>query len=185
MANLFPIQKQQEHPIFGRFNALYGDTLVEQYPPLLEFQITILTKEEFKTNPGVLPIVKLDNRDAFAYSSDKQNDSPSSTKAVIIYNPALIEILQLTEEEQFAAIAHEIGHIIYRFSTLKNQYSGKQGQEIYSDSIAANIGLASEMISVIEKLEGSGMFNDAESRFGMRKLHLRCMYNDTIVEEDY
>lgn len=46
MVNLFPILKQQEHPIFERFNALYWDILAENCPPLQEFQIAIPAKCE-------------------------------------------------------------------------------------------------------------------------------------------
>lgn len=180
MVNLFPIQQQQEHPLFGRFNAHYGDILADNCPPLQEFQIAILTKEEFEVNPGDLPMIDLDENDAFACSSDKQEEAASSTKAGIIFNQAVIEHLGLTEEEQYAAIAHEIGHIIYRFSSLKEQYPGEQGQEIFADKVASEIGLRSQLLSVIQKLESSRWFSDSISRFGMRKIMLSPLYDDSI-----
>ena len=100
MINLFPIQKQQEHPIFGRFNAIYGDTLAEYCPRLKEFQIDILTVEEFRNNPGDLPEIEINDEDAYACSSDLQDADASFTKAGIIFNQACIDALGLTEEEQ-------------------------------------------------------------------------------------
>ena len=181
MANLFPIQQQQEYPIFGRFNVRYGDTLADNCPPLQEFQIAIFTKEEFEANPRDLPAIDLDENDAFACSSDKKEDAASSTKAGIIFNQAAIESLGLTEEEQYAAIAHEIGHIIYRFSDKKEQFPKGQGEEIFADSIAAEIGLANEILSVIEKMEKEFYYDEnKESRFGMRKKYLKCMCIDIL-----
>ena len=156
MANLFPIQQQQEYPIFGRFNVRYGDTLADNCPPLQEFQIAIFTKEEFEANPRDLLAIDLDENDAFACS-------------------------RLTEEEQYAAIAHEIGHIIYRFSDKKEQFPKGQGEEIFADSIAAEIGLANEILSVIEKMEKEFYYDEnKESRFGMRKKYLKCMCIDIL-----
>ena len=175
MTNLFPIQLQQEHPIFGRFNARYGDLLAEHCPPLQEFQIKVLTSDAFLRNPGELPMIDLDENDAFACSSDKQEDAISSTKAGIIFNKAAIDRLGLTEEEQFAAIAHEIGHIIYRFSSLKDKYPGHQGQEVFADTVACEIGLTTQIRSLVSKMMSSGLYAEAESRFGMRKLLLDSM----------
>lgn len=182
MTNLFPIQKQQEHPIFGRFNALYGDILAENCPPLQDFQISIFTKEEFEANPGDLPVIDLDENDAFACSSDKQGEAASSTKAGIIFNQAAIAHLRLSEDEQYAAIAHEIGHIIYRFYDKKEQFPKGQGEEIFADSIAAEIGLPEELLSLLEKMENSGLFPNSESRFGMRKKYLNCLFINSINE---
>lgn len=183
-ANIFPIQQQQEHPLFGRFNALYGGIIADNCPPLQEFQIAILSKEEFETNPGDLPVIDLDENDAFACSSDRQEEAILSTKAGIIFNQAAIDNLELTEEEQYAAIAHEIGHIIYRFFDKKEQFPKGQGEEIFADSIAAEIGLAEELLSLLEKMVSSGLFQDSVSRFGMRIKYLQCMYINLFTEED-
>ena len=78
----------------------------------------------------------------------------------------------MNEKEQFASIAHEIGHILYFFMNNKADYPGQQGEEIYCDSIASKIGLTAELLSTIIKLENSGLFPDPASRFGMRKLVL-------------
>lgn len=182
MTNLFPIQKQQEHPIFGRFNARYGDIIVEHCPPLNKFQINVLTVEEFRKNPGELPVIEIDDADAFAYSSDLQDDDVASTKAGIIFNQSRIDALGLTEEEQYAAIAHEIGHIIYRFSSLKQMFPGEQGQEIYAEEAACIIELASPLFSLLDKLEHSGFYSDAQRRFGSRKKYIKCMFLDIIDE---
>ena len=176
MINLFPIQKQQEYPLFGRFNALYGEALTEYCPLLKDFQIDILTVEEYRANPGNLPIIEINEEDAFACSSDLQEDDAAFTTAGIIFNQDCIDRLGFTEEEQYAAIAHEIGHIIYRFSCLKEQFFGPQGKEIYADKVPCEIGLAKQMLSSIQKLESSGWFSNTLSRFGMRKKVITGMY---------
>lgn len=182
MFQLFSNIDQSKYPIFGRFNTLYRDLLAERCPQLREFQILIFTVDDYLRNPCGLPLIDIDDNDAFAYSSDKQGDAISSTKAAIIFNESAIDRLGLTEEEQFAAIAHEIGHIIYRFSDNKAQFPKGQGEEIYSDGIAAEIGLAKPLLSLLEKLEIRGMFTDSESRFGMRKINLITFLNTSIYE---
>ena len=120
MVNIFPIHQQQEYPIFERFNAIYGGILAEYCQLLNACQIDILTVEEFRNEPGELPMIEIDDKDAFTCSSDLQHNDASFTKAGIIFNQACIDALGLTEEEQYAAIAHEIGHIIYRCRMLNS-----------------------------------------------------------------
>lgn len=163
MINIFPIQKQQEYPVFGHFNDRYGDILINHCPQLAKFQINILTSDEFCSSPGDLPMIELNSLDAFAYSSDLQEDDAAFTKAGIIINPTQIERLELTEEEQYAAIAHEIGHIIFRFSSLKDHYSDTLGQEVFADLVACEIGLHQQLLTIIHKLINSGMYADTFS----------------------
>jgi hypothetical protein len=172
MINLFPIQEQMQHPIFMRFNNLYGKVLSDFCPLLLKFQINIFSKAEFLTDRLGLPFVEINENDPFAYSSDLQDDDIANTRAGIIYNQTCIDAIGLTEEEQFAAISHEIGHIIYRFSNQKDIYHGPQGQEIFADSVAREIGLAKQLLSTLEKMEKSGLFPEPISQFGMRKLFI-------------
>lgn len=170
MTNLFPIQQQQEYPVFGLFNALYGDALVNYCPLLGKFQIGILTVDEYKALPGGTPLIDDIEIEAFASFIQKNGDTADTTYAGIVFNPALIDLFGLTEPEQHACIAHEIGHILYFFLDNKSDYPGPQGEEIYCDTIASKIRLSDSILSSIEKLETSGVYTDTSKRFGMRKI---------------
>lgn len=140
------------------------------------FTIEVFTVDEYQSCPiGYSPMV-IDDTSAFSYSYSKAGDSDGSNKAAIIIDPDLIERLDFTENEQFAAIAHEIGHIVFQFSENQKQYPGPQAQEIYADDVACQIGLAAPMLSTLTKLEESGLFSDPKSRFGMRKLMIETQY---------
>lgn len=52
----------------------------------------------------------------------------------------------LTDVEIFAAIAHEIGHIIFRADAFQADSENR------ADQLAAELGLGNQMISVIEKI---------------------------------
>lgn len=170
MHTLFPGQKQQEHPIFGRFNAIYGETLVDYCSLLSKFQINVLTVEEYKALPEGTPLIDDIEKEAFACFIRKDGDTADTTNAGIVYNSSLIDRFGFTEPEHYACIAHEIGHILYFFLDNKNDYSGPQGEEIYADRLSCRISLAEQMLKVLNKLEESGLYSDPISRFGMRKL---------------
>ena len=165
MANLFSTDQR----IFEEFNQQYGDCLVSHYPLLGSFQVKIFSLDEYLASSENLPEIEDIRNQPYEVFVNKENVAIETTNADIIHNESLIRQLGLTELEQFAAIAHEIGHILYFFLENKRDYPGLQGKEIYADKIACEIGLAAEMLSTIEKLERSGIFRDPISQFGMRK----------------
>lgn len=57
-------------------------------------------------------------------------------------------------EEQYALIAHEIGHFIAAIERIQ-VYS--LDEEVFADSIAVKIGLRNEIVSAIQKLIKSPM----------------------------
>lgn len=172
MPNIFPIQKQQEYPVFGHFNDCYGETLIEYCPLLNQFQINILTVDEYSDFSADLPAIDGVESQPFSSFIRKDGEKADTSIAGIVICEPLIESIGFNETEQYAAIAHEIGHILYFFLDYKERYPGSQGEEIFSDTIATRIGLSAGMLSVIDKLERCGLYSDVLSRFGMRKVML-------------
>ena len=172
MHDLFNKQHQIEYPIFGEFNSLYGDCLASICNLLLKFKIDIHPIEQYKKLSSSVP--RIEDIDTQPYAMYIYNDSQSAetTTAGIVFNDPLIKSLSLTKEEQFASIAHEIGHILYYYLENKDAYPNPQGEEIFADKIACEIGLSASLLSVIDKLENSGWYSDILSRFGMRKMLL-------------
>lgn len=172
MSSLFTPKEQIEHPVFGRFNHLYGDALFKICPLLKKFSIKIYTVKEYKALTNDVPQILDIDTQTFANFIQKSGDTADTTQAAIVFNAALIRQMNFSEREQYASIAHEIGHFLYFFLDDKSIYSGVKGQEIYCDIIASRIGLSEDLFSAIEKLESSGIYSDSLSRFGMRKILL-------------
>ena len=172
MHDLFNKQDQIEYPIFGEFNSLYGDDLATICNLLLKFKIDVLPIEQYKRRSSSLP--KIEDVDAEPYAAYIYNDTTyaETTIAGIVFNDSLIKSLSLTKEEQFASIAHEIGHILFFYIENQHDYPNPQGVEIFADKIACKIGLSVPLLSTIDKLEHSGWYSDILSRFGMRKMLL-------------
>lgn len=70
--------------------------------------------------------------------------------------------LGLTEPEIFAALAHELGHIVYGMQPFGID------AETRADSFAAELGLADQMIMVIEKIILSKRFDGMISKLVQR-----------------
>ena len=58
-----------------------------------------------------------------------------------------------------AAIAHEIGHIVFFFKSDKEKYVG-QAEEVYCDQFACKIGLAKPLYTLLNKLVLSGDYQE-------------------------
>lgn len=76
-------------------------------------------------------------------------DSILSFNGDVYISPVEIGRLGLSIPEIYAAIAHEIGHIVYRTNPWRHD------AEQIADSFAADLGLRSQMISVIDRLISS------------------------------
>ena len=176
MFDLFPEQEQQDYPIFGKFSHCYGGKVTSICHLLTKFKIHIYTLEKYLACADNLP--KIEDVDNQLFACFVKNDTPyaETTVAGIVFTQSLIDELELTESEQFAAIAHEIGHILYFYSKNRDLYSAGQGEEIYADAIACKIGLADSMISTIVKLERSQVYSDAHSLFNIRKTFILNMF---------
>lgn len=81
-----------------------------------------------------------------------------------IMNPVVIAIneevcikLKLTQEEQHAMLAHEIGHILDKTQRLPND---QLIREYNADQFAIDLGLSQELKSGLEKIINSGDYSN-------------------------
>lgn len=75
----------------------------------------------------------------------------------------------LSDTEILAAISHEVGHILYK------AYSHLPDSEQRADTLAAELGLGSQMISVIEKIIDSRRFPMLTSLLVQRIQYLKLI----------
>jgi deoxycytidylate deaminase len=136
---------------FDTFNSEYALKAISICNILSKFQIIAVDYNDS------LYVDKIDLKDYEAFGSyiNKVGIEPSSTYAEIIVNERVCDRMGLSEQEMIAAIAHEIGHIIFYFKTNKEDFQG-QGEEVCCDTYACRMGLAIPLCSLLEKLIDSG-----------------------------
>lgn len=158
------------------FNSEYSTKLEALCPLLKEFYIHIRnsSQSQYKT------VAKFSEEDTFAYYLNKDGYNASSTYAEIIINISLCKKLCLTNFEMFAAIAHEIGHIILFFREDKNSYKG-QAEEVCCDMYACKIGLAVPLSSLLRKLIESHLYSLEQVDI----LKNRLIYISPYINNDY
>ena len=178
MFDLFPEQEQRDYPIFGKFSHYYGGTLISICHLLTKFKIHVYTLEQYLAFADNFP--KIEDVENQLFACFVKNDTPhaETTVAGIVFTQSLIDELELTESEQFAAIAHEIGHILYFYLENKDSYPC---DEVYADSVASRIGLKGLILSVIDKLICCGKYQDLDNQLRMRKLYISNTANYVLV----
>jgi len=136
---------------FDTFNSEYALKAISICNILSKFQIIAVDYNDS------LYVDKIDLKDyeAFGFYINKVGIEPSSTYAEIIVNERVCERMGLSEQEMIAAIAHEVGHIIFYFKTNKEDFQG-QAEEVCCDTYACRMGLAIPLCSLLEKLIDSG-----------------------------
>lgn len=87
--------------------------------------------------------------------------------------------LGLTRPEIFASLAHELGHIVYGMQPFGID------AETRADGFAAELGLASQMISVIEKIIQSRRFRAITSQLVQRIQFLQHLEKPQVFQECY
>jgi deoxycytidylate deaminase len=131
---------------FDTFNSEYALKAISICNILSKFQIIAVDYNDS------LYVDKIDLKDyeAFGFYINKVGIEPSSTYAEIIVNERVCERMGLSEQEMIAAIAHEVGHIIFYFKTNKEDFQG-QAEEVSCDTYACRMGLAIPLCSLLEK----------------------------------
>lgn len=146
------------NPIFDTFASKYTEAITLRCNILKKIQINIITIDNYLKNKGNLPYIKEIEKQAMSYYITKGDKTinKTDTKAGIIINSSLISNLGLSDEEQMACFAHEIGHFAFFFLENKNAYI----EEIYADEYAKLIGLEEPLCSALRKLIDSNLYSE-------------------------
>lgn len=84
------------------------------------------------------------------------NDSPyicDVKNSEIMRSESICSTCNFTQEEEFALIAHELGHFNVRLNNIK--CNDVQEEEYKADEYAVNLGLGNELKSALEKIRKS------------------------------
>jgi hypothetical protein len=151
---------------FDSFNDGFSLRAVSLCPLLNKFQINVVNHDKTThVKDG-----DINDNDAFVYYLNKEGKDASTTYAEIIVNEEMCKHLQLTEEEIWAATAHEIGHIIIFFRSDKEDIQG-QTEEICSDYYACKMGLATPLSSLIQKMINFCLYEDWQVKLMQKRLY--------------
>lgn len=143
-------------PVAESFIRLYGEAMAERFPEV-DAVVEILPLTDAENHYDDV-LVRLGNR---IYISERQTGA-----------------LGLTVPELYAAIAHEFGHILYRTNPWAPD------AEHRADTLAAELGLGSQMISVIEKVIQSRRFAHITSQLVRRIQYLTAMHRSEDRQAD-
>ena len=137
--------------VFEDFMQLYSQKIDTFWPELKGVIIDVYDKDSAQLKDYIINHDKFEdlsgNIDSlfqcypnYEYNNQTYND--------IIMRRDLCQKANLTQQEQFALIAHEIGHFVL---TYKNTGLIGQEEEFYADDRAAELGLRKDIVSALQK----------------------------------
>lgn len=125
-------------PVVTDFEVLYGQQLCNNCPELTNIDIRIYTDKQ---------------GDGWIKKWDESNNSPYTSNHVvneIMRSEDVYEKCGFTREEEYAILAHELGHIVTgkrRQKTMNNLQEEKN-----ADQMAVSLGLSGAMKTAIQKM---------------------------------
>ncbi len=125
-------------PVVTQFEAIYGEQIAQEYPELANKSIRIYTDQQ---------------GEGFIKKWDDRNDSPYTSNHVvneIMRSEEIYIRCGFTIEEEYAILAHELGHMIAGVRGEKVQNNLQE--EKNADQMTVNLGLADHMKSAIQKM---------------------------------
>lgn len=147
---------------FNTFEELYKSSAYAVCNLLKKFSVNVHTIGEYKElleQYSKLPVIEDIDKDLFGCYVLKETNDAKDTISGIIINDELCSQLKLTTNDKLAAIAHEIGHIMFFF--LENK---QIDEEFKADEFACQMGLSVELLGLLEKLQKSGIYNEHTTR---------------------
>lgn len=152
------IKNKTEFEVFDTFNEKYSELAISLCCFLAKFQIIAIST----CNSEHIDDIGMNEPDPFGCFINKTEYDASSTYAEIVINKKKCEELELSDQEIHAAIAHEIGHVIFFF--IEDKENKKDMEEVICDQYACRMGLADSLISLLDKLIGSGDYSQDHVR---------------------
>lgn len=106
----------------------------------------------------IVPIIEGIENDLFGCYILKVTNIKDTISGIVI-NEELCSKLNLTINDKFAAIAHEIGHIMFYF--LENKQTN---EELKADEFACKIGLSAELSGLLQKIKDANIYDEGTKK---------------------
>ena len=159
---------------FNLFEELYESNLYAVCNLLEKFSINVHTIGGYKDlleKDSKIPVVEDIDKNLFGCYILKETNDARNTISGIIINDELCSSLKLTISDKLAAIAHEIGHIMFFF--LENK---QIDEELKADEFACKIGLSLELLGLLDKIKGANMYSNTIKEHIELRLQLIKIY---------
>lgn len=162
--------------IFDTFAQTYQNRLYNRFAHISHFKIHCYSIKDYQDMENTIPLNEFE-KDSFGFAIDNKDGQYSSTLAYIIYSPEICKRLQLSCDEIYACIAHEVGHIIHYFNTSLKEFHNDI-IEIKADDVCASLGLKDSLISTLKKLIISDLYSNEQTfMMNLRINHLNYSYS--------
>lgn len=145
---------------FNEFDNLYSADLCQIYNHLNQFKIHCYSIDDYQNLDEAIPLDGFEN-DSFGFAIDNKDGKFSSTSAYIVYSQEICQKLQLSSEEIYACIAHEVGHIVHYFNKALDGADSLL-IERKADEIAKILGISNLLSEVLSKLINSGLCSEEQ-----------------------
>ncbi len=165
------IKNKTEFEVFDTFNEKYSELAISLCCFLAKFQIIAISNYESEH----IDDIGMKESDPFGCFIDKTEYDASSTYAEIVINKKKCEELELSDQEIHAAIAHEVGHVIFYF--LENKENKKEIEEVICDQYACRMGLADSLCSLLDKLISSRDYSQGHMLLLSNRKRFIAAYN--------
>ncbi|MCM1319546.1 MAG: hypothetical protein NC217_04120 [Muribaculaceae bacterium] len=130
----------------NRYNLPAVDAFLRLYGELIEAKFAEL--QHPIPRPHIIEFLPLPD------DENEYNDVVVRVSNRIYISEQQVGLMGFTEPELFAALCHELGHILY------HTHPWAYDSEERADTLAAELGLGNQMISVIEKIIASRRFRN-------------------------
>lgn len=148
---------------FNTFEEIYKPNVYSVCDLLKKFSINVHTIGEYINllviSPKIPAIENIEKNLFGCYILKETNDAKGTISGIII-NEKLCSQMELTTKDKLAAIAHEIGHIIFFF--LENK---SIDEELKADEFACKMGLSIELLGLLEKIKRANIYDEATSKY--------------------
>lgn len=158
-------ENKYELPEVKSFLRLYGDVLESKF-----HDMSATDQKELRL-PDIIEFLPLDD------DENQYDDVVVKLENKIYISKRMIGELGFTYPELYAILAHELGHILYRTTPW-----GFDSEE-RADSFAAELGLGTQMISIIEKIIYSRRFGNMTSAL-VRRIQFLQLISDSFSDKE-
>lgn len=137
--------------VFEDFMQLYSQKIDAFWPELKGVIIDVYDKDSAQLKDYIIYHDKFGDLSVYidcTFQCYPNYEYNNQTYNDIIMRGDLCQKANLSQQEQFALIAHEIGHFVSAYSN-----TGLRGQkeECYADDMAAKLGLRNDLVSALQK----------------------------------
>lgn len=151
------LNNQTGNSIVDLFDEYYATAFIDICPLLAKFKINVCNADDYNVPDAFKHDAGAEGREPLRNFIQKDGADASTTVASIVIDFKLCEEIGIKGNKMLAAIAHEVGHIIFFFLDGKESYD-KEAEEMKADSYVKKVLLEYHSIETLKCLINSGNY---------------------------